>query len=191
MVDYSLLITQRIRESINAKRDFLGQVANIESAARVIVSSYSHGGKLLIFGNGGSAADAQHIAGELVGRYKMERRALSAIALTTDTSILTALPNDYEFEMVFARQVEAHARGGDALLGISTSGNSMNVVRALEKGREIGTVNISLTGCDGGKIKSLSDININSYSKDTPRIQECHQVAYHTLCELIEKMMFE
>lgn len=184
------LIKNRIFDSIAVKHEFVSQAENIQRAVDAIVNCYKHNGKVLICGNGGSAADSQHIAGELVGRYKMERRALSAIALTTDTSILTALPNDYSFEIVFARQVEAHALKRDVLIGISTSGNSLDVLRALEKGREIGTCNISFTGCDGGRIRELSDININSYSKDTPRIQECHQVAYHTICELVERELF-
>lgn len=185
------LIEKRIRESISAKEEFLEQAQNINEVADQIISCFKNKNKVLVFGNGGSAADAQHIAGELVGRYKLERKALPAIALTTDTSILTAWSNDYDFESVFARQVEALANPDDILLGISTSGNSLNVIRAFEKGKEIGTINISLTGKGGGKIKSISDFNINSSSNDTPRIQECHLVAYHTICELVEKEMNE
>lgn len=185
------LIRQRINESIKAKEAFLAEAENIEKAALAILVCLKNNGKILIFGNGGSAADSQHIAGELVGRYKLERKAIPAIALTTDTSILTAWSNDYDFESVFVRQVEALANEGDVLIGISTSGNSKNVILAFEKGKEIGTVNISLTGKDGGKIKPISDININSDSKDTPRIQECHMIAYHTICEIVEKEMSE
>lgn len=181
------IVASRIEESIETKKNFLSQVENIAAAAAGILYCINHDGKVLVFGNGGSAADSQHIAGELVGRYKLERKALPAIALTTDTSILTAWSNDYDFETVFKRQVEALAKKDDILLGISTSGNSVNVVRAFEYGRQIGTKNISLTGNDGGRIKLLSDININCYSTDTPRIQECHMVAYHTICELVEK----
>lgn len=184
-------IKDRIQESIDAKKQFMKEAENIQNAAETIVNCFKKGNKVLIFGNGGSAADSQHIAGELVGRYKLERKALPAIALTTDTSILTAWSNDYDFESVFERQVEALAHEGDVLLGISTSGNSENVVRALKKGKEIGTINISLTGKDGGKIKLLSDVNINSDSDNTPRIQECHMVAYHTICEIVEKEMFK
>lgn len=184
-------IKERIKESIETKRVFMAEVKNISRAVEKIVECYKRGNKVLIFGNGGSAADSQHIAGELVGRYKSERKGLPAIALTTDTSILTAWSNDYNFEGVFERQVEALARRGDVLLGISTSGNSENVIRGLKKGKEIGTINISLTGKDGGKIKTLSDVNINSYSIDTGRTQECHVVAYHIICELVEKEMFE
>ena len=184
------MIRERIMESIESKKDFMNQSGNILDVSEKIIEALKNGKKVLICGNGGSAGDAQHIAGELVGRYKMERKALPCVALTTDTSVLTAWPNDYEFSTVFARQVEALANGGDVLIGISTSGNSENVIKAFEKGREIGTVNVSFTGHDGGKIKQLSDFNINSVSNDTPRIQECHMVAYHTICEIVEKRMF-
>lgn len=183
------IIKQRIEESIIAKKDFLNQSGNIQKAAEAIIKCLKNKGKVLIFGNGGSAADSQHIAGELVGRYLIERKSLPAIALTTDTSILTAWSNDYDFKSVFERQVEALARKGDILLGISTSGYSENVLLAIKKGKEIGTVNISLTGKDGGELKKISDININSNAKETPRIQECHMVAYHTICELVEREM--
>jgi len=185
------LIRQRIEESINSKKDFLEEAENISKAADAIVKSLKNGGKVLVFGNGGSAADSQHIAGELVAKFLIERKGLAAIALTTDTSILTAWSNDYPegFENVFSRQIEALAHAGDILIGISTSGNSENVIRGLKKGHEIGTVNITLTGKDGGKIKILSDINVNSNSFSTPRIQECHMVAYHIICELVEAEM--
>jgi D-sedoheptulose 7-phosphate isomerase len=180
-------IKESIKESIQAKDIFLGETENIAKAVEEIVKALKSGNKLLICGNGGSAADAQHIAAELVGRYKLERRGLPAIALTTDTSILTAWSNDYSFDTLFERQVEALAKKGDVLLGISTSGNSSNVLKAFEKGKEIGTINISLTGREGGKLKQISDVNINSPSENTPRIQECHVLAYHIICELVEK----
>ncbi len=191
MGDYLKLIEARIQESINWKKEFINQADNIEKASNAIVNSLKNRGQVLIFGNGGSAADAQHIAGELVCEYLMKRKALSARALTTDASVITAWSNDNEegFKNIFARQIEAYAKKGDILLGISTSGNSINVVNALLKGKEIGTINISLTGKDGGKLKEISDININSYSRDTPRIQECHEIAYHTICEIVEKEM--
>ena len=184
-------VKKRIEESIEAKKEFLNQAENISKAVELIVNSLKNNGKILVFGNGGSAADAQHIAGELVAKFMIERKAIPAIALTTDMSILTAWSNDYAegFEEVFSRQIEAHARTGDVLIGISTSGNSENVIRGLKKGREIGTNNISLTGKDGGKIKGLSDVNINSNSTSTPRIQECHEIAYHIICEIVEKEM--
>lgn len=183
------VIKQIMRESISCKQEFLSEAGSIYNASKAIIECFKKGNKILIFGNGGSAADAQHIAGELVGRFKIERRPLPAIALTTDTSILTAWSNDYDFSSVFERQVEALGRKGDVLLGISTSGNSKNVIRALKKGKSLEALAISLTGGDGGEIKRISDININSYSKNTPRIQECHILAYHIICELVEKGM--
>lgn len=191
MEDKTNLIKQRIEENIIAKKNFLSEIENIEKASDAIVKTLKNKGKVLVFGNGGSAADAQHIAGELVGKYMIERKPLQVIALTTDTSVITAWSNDYSdgFERVFERQVEAYAHSGDILLGISTSGNSENIIRAFKKGHEIGAINISLTGKDGGKIKPLSDININSNSMETPRIQECHELAYHIICELVEKEM--
>jgi D-sedoheptulose 7-phosphate isomerase len=191
MDEKSNLIKKRIEESISAKKSFLSQTNNIEKASDAIVRALKNKGKVLVFGNGGSAADSQHIAGELIGKFMIQRKALPAIALSTDTSVLTSWSNDYSdgFENVFSRQIEALASPGDVLIGITTSGNSENVIRAFKKGREIGTVNISLTGKDGGRIKPLSDININSDSNETPRIQECHEVAYHIICELVEKEM--
>ncbi len=144
------------------------------------------GKKILIFGNGGSAADAQHIAAELVGRYKSERRGLPAIALTTDTSALTAIANDFGYKRVFERQVEALANEGDLLIGLSTSGNSANVNRALKLGRELGCKTIGLSGRDGGKMNGLCDLNIIVPSDDTPRIQEMHIMIGHILCQAVD-----
>jgi len=144
------------------------------------------GKKILIFGNGGSAADAQHIAAELVGRYKTERRGLPAIALSTDTSALTAIANDFGYKRVFERQVEALANEGDLLIGISTSGNSANVNRALKLGRELGCKTIGLSGKDGGKMSGLCDLNIIVPSNDTPRIQEMHIMIGHIFCQAID-----
>ena len=183
-------ILSLIKESIKTKNLFLNNPKNIESiekAANTIISSLKKGNKILIMGNGGSAADAQHIAGELVGRFKLERKAIPAIALTTDSSILTAWSNDKSFETVFERQVEALAKPGDILLALSTSGNSENIIKAFQKGQALKTINISLTGNQGGKISPISDINININSSNTPRIQECHLLIYHIICELIEK----
>ncbi len=147
------------------------------------------GGKVLLFGNGGSAADAQHIAAELTGRYKTERRGLPAIALTTDTSALTAIGNDYGYERVFDRQVEALANPGDLLIGISTSGNSENVCRALRLGREIGCKTIGFSGRDGGKMSGLCDLNIVVPSDDTPRIQEMHIMIGHIICQAVDQLV--
>jgi len=158
----------------------------IEQAARRLVECYRAGGKLLVMGNGGSAADAQHFAAELVGRYMLERPAFPAIALSTDTSILTAVANDYGYPDVFRRQVEAHARPGDVVVGISTSGNSENVCRALALARERGAVTIALGGGDGGRMKTLADIALIAPSKETPRIQEAHITIIHILCDLVE-----
>ena len=150
------------------------------------MEAMKNGKKILIFGNGGSAADAQHIAAELVGRYKTERRGLPAIALTTDTSALTAIANDFGYEKVFERQVEALANEGDLLIGISTSGNSSNVNRALKLGREMGCKTIGLSGKDGGDMNGLCDLNIVVPSDDTPRIQEMHIMIGHILCQAVD-----
>ena len=179
-----ILENKRLNEMLFLK------VNPLVNAADEIVNCYKKGGKVLICGNGGSAADSQHIAGELVGRFKLERKALDAIALSTDTSILTAWSNDYNFDGIFARQVQAHAKKSDILIGISTSGNSNNVIKAFEMGKEIGTYNISLTGETGGKLKVLSDICLDVPSKDTPRIQEIHTLMYHIICDLVEKKLF-
>lgn len=166
-------------------------VEPIAECVRLLASALKHGHKVLIMGNGGSAADAQHLAAELVGRFLMERKALPAIALTTDTSILTAIGNDFGFDEVFKRQVEALARPGDILIGISTSGNSANVVRALEAGREIGVTTIGLLGRDGGEIGKFVDFALTVPSPDTPRIQEAHLFIIHVLCDLVEKDLFQ
>jgi len=158
----------------------------IRNAAELISSTFSSGGKVLICGNGGSAADAQHIAAEFVGRYETERIALPAIALTTDTSALTALANDYDFERIFARQVEALGREGDCLIAISTSGNSPNVLAAVMAARSLGIKIIGFTGAHGKRLAGLSDIAIMVPSERTARIQEGHITAGHIICELID-----
>jgi len=156
-------------------------------AAQACIDTLKNGGKILLFGNGGSAADAQHIAAELTGRYKKERRGLAAIALTTDSSALTAIGNDYGYDKVFARQVEALANPGDLLIGISTSGNSANVLEAFRVGKEKGCQSVGLSGRDGGAMRALCDINLIIPSDDTPRIQEMHSLLGHTLCQLVEE----
>jgi len=181
------LIEQAIKKSISVKEEVSKtEVENIEKAAQAIITSLLNGGKLFIFGNGGSAADSQHIAAELVGRFKVERKPLPAIALTTNTSVLTAIANDYGYDASFSRQIEALGTKGDVALGISTSGNSKNVIEALNKARVLGLKTIGLTGNDGGRIKGITDILINVASKDTPAIQESHTMIGHILCELIE-----
>lgn len=170
-----------------ASRDLAAPLA---AAARLIADAIKAGGKLLICGNGGSAADAQHYATELVARlYQRERPAMAAVALTTDTSALTALANDYGFEKVFSRQVEALGRAGDVLLGLSTSGNSPNVVEAITQARSLGMKVVSFTGA-GGKMAALSDVVLSVPSQNTMRIQEIHLALGHTLCKLIEEMVF-
>lgn len=159
----------------------------ILEAAGAIAASFRQGGKLLLFGNGGSASDAQHVAAEFVGRFLRERRALAAIALTTDTSVLTSIGNDYSFDRIFLRQVEALGRPGDVALGISTSGKSPNVVAALDEARRRGLATIALTGHDGGPVGRASAIHINVPSPSTPRVQEVHRTVLHIICDLVEQ----
>ncbi len=149
-------------------------------------SSIKNGGKILIMGNGGSAADSQHIAAEIVGRFKKERKGMPAIALTTDTSILTSVGNDFGYDYIFARQVEALCRPEDLVIGITTSGNSANVVRAMEAAKEIGATTVGLTGGMGGKLSNLCDFNLVMPSSVTARIQEAHIFVGHCLCEILE-----
>ena len=185
-------IENYIKESIAAKEDLLkSQVVNIESEAKVIIESFKSGKKLLVFGNGGSASDSQHIAAELVGRFKMERKALPAVALTANTSILTAIANDYGYDVVFSRQIEALGVQGDVALGLSTSGNSKNVIEALKKARSIGMKAIALSGGDGGSVSREADISIVVATKDTPRVQESHILIAHIICALVEDGIFK
>ncbi len=162
-------------------------IREVSEVADIIKKTLHKGGKVLIFGNGGSASDSQHIAAEIVGRFVKERKGLPAIALTTDTSILTAVGNDYGFEFIFSRQVEALCLKDDIVIGISTSGNSKNVLRGLEKANAIGGITIGLTGGDGGFIKKISNHCITVDSKETARIQEAHILIGHALCELIDE----
>jgi D-sedoheptulose 7-phosphate isomerase len=155
--------------------------------SEIIAEALKNGHKLLLFGNGGSAADAQHVAAEIVGRFEMERKAYPAIALTTDTSILTAVGNDYGFEQIFSRQLEALACKGDVAVGISTSGSSANVIRGLEKAKEMGAVCIGFTGGRGGVMPGNSDICFIAPADRTARIQELHIAAWHVICEMVEK----
>jgi len=163
----------------------------IAEAGERIVETLKRGNKILLCGNGGSAADAQHIAAELTGRYKTERRGLPAVALTTDTSALTAIGNDYGYDRVFERQTEALAREGDLLLGISTSGNSANVLLALQKARELGCFTLGLSGREGGRMNAVCDLNLVIPSEDTPRIQEMHIMIGHLLCSMVDKAFLE
>jgi D-sedoheptulose 7-phosphate isomerase len=159
-------------------------------AAAAIAESFRGGGKLLLFGNGGSAADAQHVAAEFVGRFQRERAALAAIALTADTSVLSSIANDYAFERVFARQVEALGRQGDVAFGISTSGRSPNVLAGLTTARERGLKTLALTGGDGGAIGKAADTHLNVASDSTARVQEVHRTLLHAICDLVERGLF-
>ena len=154
------------------------------------MSSYKAGGKVLWCGNGGSAADAQHLAAELSGRFYYDRAPLFSEALHVNTSYITAVANDYSYDIIYSRLVEAMGKKGDVLIGLSTSGNSANVIKALEKARQMGIVTVGLTGQTGGKMKDLCDHLINIPSTDTPRIQECHMLLGHTICEMVEMQVF-
>ncbi|MDD2271934.1 MAG: D-sedoheptulose 7-phosphate isomerase [Desulfuromonadaceae bacterium] len=162
----------------------------IVEMVELMVDTFQRGGKVLVMGNGGSAADAQHFVAEIVGRFKMERRGLPALALSTDTSILTAIGNDYGFDRVFSRQVEAQASPGDLVVGISTSGNSPNVLLALQLARETGCRTVGLLGKDGGSIKDVCDLALIVPTNDTPRVQEAHITIIHIVCDLLEKTLF-
>jgi len=166
-------------------------IATIESAALACVEALRMGNKILLAGNGGSAADAQHIAGELVSRFAFDRPGLSAVALTTDTSILTAIGNDYGYDKLFSRQIQAIGRAGDIFLGYSTSGNSENIIKGFEMARSLGIITIGFTGNRNGKVNCLSDFLIAVPSADTPKIQEGHLVLGHILCGLIENIIFK
>jgi len=184
-------IRQIARESIEAKRAFFE--ANSEAVARaaeMIIASVRAGGKVLVLGNGGSAADAQHIAAELVNRLNYDHPPIPAIALTTDTSILTSIGNDSSFDNVFERQVRALGRKGDVALAISTSGNSPNVLRAVEAAREIGVTTIALAGRTGGKLATLAELALVVNADSTQRIQETHITIAHILCELVEDALY-
>jgi len=183
---------ERVKNLLNISADLKKTVAEtlsseILDAAQKIQGRLEAGGKLLLMGNGGSAGDAQHIAAELVGRFKKERKAMPALALTVDTSSLTALGNDYGFDTIFERQVEALANKNDTVIGISTSGNSENVVRAINKANSIGAFTIGLLGNDGGKLKDAVNLPIIIPSNDTARIQEVHITIGHIICEIIEE----
>ena len=166
-------------------------ITKIEKAAQTIIDCYKNGGKVILFGNGGSAADAQHIAAELVGKYKLARRALPAIALTTNSSIISAIGNDYGFEKVFSRQVEALVNENDVVIALSTSGNSENVIAGILAAKKKGCKTIALTGSSGGRLKETADILLNVPSDDTPRIQEAHITIGHILCGLVEDAIVE
>lgn len=179
-------ILKSIEESINIKKSLKESINIINSASNILVSTINSGGKILICGNGGSASDAQHMAGELVGRFEAERNGIPVIALTPDSALVTAVSNDYGFEHLFARQVTALGRKGDALIGISTSGNSKNIINALKTAKNIGLQTIAMTGENGGEAEQNADLTIKAPSKRTCRIQEAHITIIHILCGIIE-----
>ncbi len=185
------VVIRELEESASIKREMAKNLADvIADAAQVILDAYRAGGKVLLIGNGGSAADAQHIAAELVGRFRLEREGLPAIALTTNTSSLTALANDYGYEAIFSRQLEALASSKDVLIAITTSGTSTNILKAVETARSRGLKVIALTGVNGGKLKDMADLTITVPSADTARIQEAHITIGHIICHLVEKELF-
>ena len=187
-------ITAQIQETqqvMSAMLEDLVLLARVEAAAAACITALSNGGKLLLAGNGGSAADAQHIAGEFVSRFAFDRPGLPAIALSTDTSILTAIGNDYGYENLFARQVQAHAQKGDVFIAYSTSGKSPNVIAALQEARSRGVVCIGMSGNRGGPMKDLCVHYLDVPSADTPKIQEGHAVLGHILCGLVERALFK
>ena len=187
MTSVNAAITKEFEAHLNTIKAVMGTMeGKLEEAALLTIEVLKRGNKVLLCGNGGSAADAQHIAAELTGRYKTERRGLPGIALTTDTSALTAISNDYGYDRVFDRQVEALANKGDLLIGISTSGNSANIISALNLAKELGCATIGLSGRDGGKMNEVCNVNLVVPSDDTPRIQEMHILFGHTLCQLVD-----
>jgi D-sedoheptulose 7-phosphate isomerase len=193
MDDFEDRVRASMEASIAAKQKLLqdaGLVATLAEVSRVIVQAMSAGGKALLFGNGGSAGDAQHIAAEFVGRFAFDRPALAALALSVNTSCVTAIGNDYGFELVFSRQIEALGRPADVAIGISTSGNSANVVRGLMAAKSLGLPTVALTGCTGGKVKAAADYCLCASSNETPRIQECHILIGHIIAELVEQTIF-
>lgn len=186
-------ISKSIEESVAAKQAILNDQAflgRIEAAAEIITESLRHGGKIHFCGNGGSAADAQHLAAELSGRFYFDRPPLNAEALHCNTSYLTAVGNDYGYDLIFSRLLRGTAKAGDVIVGISTSGNSKNILKAFEVAKELGVKIIAMTGATGGAMKDFADILLNVPSTDTPRIQESHIMLGHIVCELVETAMF-
>jgi D-sedoheptulose 7-phosphate isomerase len=189
MEDY---IVKIFKESSNLKEAFVGEnLDGIVSVVEVITAALKAGNKILIFGNGGSAADAQHLAAEFVNRFLIERPPLPAIALSTDTSIITSIGNDYDFSEIFSKQIRAIGQAGDVAWGISTSGSSRNVIKAFEVAKKMGMVTIGVTGRDGGDIAKMVDYSLNVSSHSTPRIQEVHITLGHAICEMVDFKLFQ
>ncbi len=185
-------IVKIFKESIRVKEAFVNEnLSKLVNVAEAIIAALKAGNKILIFGNGGSAADAQHIAAEFINRFVIERPPLPAIALTTDTSIITSIGNDYDFSEIFSKQIRAIGQPGDIPWGISTSGNSANVLKGLEVAKKMGLVTIAFTGKDGGGIAKIADLSINVSSSVTARIQEVHITAGHAICDLVDIKLFQ
>lgn len=188
-------LAARVQEAVAESSRLMSRVAaeqaeTVVAAARMVAGVFQAGGKVLLFGNGGSAADAQHLAAEFVNRFRVERPPLAALALTTDTSILTAVANDYDFVEVFAKQIRALGRPGDLAWGISTSGRSFNVVAGLAAARELGLKTLALSGTDGGPVAEQADLALIVPSRNTPRVQEVHITLGHVLCDLVDYLLF-
>jgi D-sedoheptulose 7-phosphate isomerase len=185
------IVLEALEQSIRVKESFVKENMNgLITAAQRLATCFAADHKLLIFGNGGSAADAQHMAAEFVNRFAVERKPLPALALTTDTSILTSISNDYSFDEVFSKQIKALGKRDDMALGISTSGRSKNVIKAVETARDMGLYTLGLTGCGGGKLSQCCDFALIVGSESTPRIQEAHVTAGHILCDLVDRILF-
>ncbi len=182
-------IEQLINNSAEIIKKTSSLSGEIQKVINEIIRCLKNGNKVIIFGNGGSAADAQHIAAEFIGRFELERKSLAAIALTTDTSVITSLSNDYDYDVVFSRQCESLVSKGDVVIGISTSGNSKNVYEGIKTSKNKGASIIALLGNKGGKIKELSDISIIVDSSITSQIQEAHRVIYHIICKIVERQL--
>lgn len=191
-MDTTRIIQDYISESVRVKREVAKLLArDIDSVGRVVVAALKSGKKLLFFGNGGSAADSQHLAAEFMGRFRIERPSLPAIALTTDTSILTAIGNDYGYEQVFERQIRGIGNRGDIAIGISTSGNSLNVIRGLGVAKDMGLITVGMTGGDGGRMRAIVEHHLNvSATKVTAHIQESHIMIGHLIMELVDQALF-
>ena len=187
------ILKQRLQESIDLKTNLLNNTIilnTVEAIVKDIVMCYKNDGKVLWAGNGGSAADSQHLSAELSGRFYYDRPPLFSEALHVNTSYTTAVANDYSYDIIYSRLTQAMGRKGDVLIGLSTSGNSVNVIKALEVANQIGMITVAFTGETGGKMKGVSKYLVNIPSKDTPRIQECHMILGHTICELVEMQLF-
>ncbi len=193
MISYPEQIANIVKCNISVKQLLLNDknlILTIEKAALQIINCYKNGGKVLLCGNGGSAADAQHIAAELSGRFYYDRASLAAEAIHGNTSYITSVANDYSFADIYSRYISGSGKANDVLIGISTSGNSENVIRAINTAKQIKMFTIAFTGTSGGKIKSITDLLINVPSTDTPRIQETHILIGHIICEIVESSLF-